>query len=196
MSKFSTYQELPKCTPLGFEVVQCPEAIWQQILEIYRLAKEDPHIEGFPGKERIIGGGDTEIYRLDFFKERRDQIHKALQPLHEAWAGRALIPTFVYGIRSYLHGTNLEMHRDRIETHHISSIIIVATAETQPWPLHIEDHTGKLHKIYTEPGQIILYESATCLHGRPELFQGEYYRNFYVHYKFVQPRFAGQKAEA
>ena len=88
------------------------------------------------------------------------------------------------------------MHRDRIETHHISSIIIVATAETQPWPLHIEDHTGKLHKIYTEPGQIILYESATCLHGRPELFQGEYYRNFYVHYKFVQPRFAGQKAEA
>ena len=32
---------------------------------------------------------------------------------------------------------------------------------------------------------MILYESAICPHGRLENFQGTYYRNFFVHYKFL-----------
>ena len=188
---FTTYQDLPRCTPLGFKVIDCPAEIWQQIQEVYELAKKDPHIEGFPDKEKTILGGETGIYRLDFHKEKRDLIHKALQPLHEDWVKRDLEPSAVYGIRSYFDATSLVMHRDRIATHHISSIIIVDTDEREPWPLHIEDHNGNEHKIYTNPGQIILYESATLLHGRPTPFQGNYYNNFYVHYKFTGLEYRG-----
>ena len=34
-------------------------------------------------------------------------------------------PSYIYGIRSYQKGSRLEEHVDRLETHHISSIIIV-----------------------------------------------------------------------
>jgi hypothetical protein len=182
---FTTYEDLPRATENGFTVVDCPAEIWKKILEIYELAKQEPHTEGFPGKDEVIHGGETGIFRLDFHERKRDVIHRALQPLHEEWAKRDLIPSAVYGIRSYYDGTSLIMHRDIVQTHHISSIIIVDTDERLPWPLHIEDHDGNEHKIYTKPGQIILYESATCLHGRPTPFAGNYYNNFYVHYKFA-----------
>lgn len=192
---FKTHKDLPECTELGFKVVDCPAEIWQQIQEVYETAKKDPHIEGFPGKETTILGGNqqwnSEIFRLDFQSEARDRIHQQLLPLHEEWSGQKLIPTMVYGIRSYLDNVSLVMHIDRLETHHISAIIIVDRDEREPWPLHIEDHTGKLHKVFAKPGQIILYESAKLMHGRPEAFQGNYFRNFYVHYKLADWKFAG-----
>jgi hypothetical protein len=74
------------------------------------------------------------------------------------------------------------MHTDTLETHHISSIIIVDKKVNKDWPLDIQDHNGNWHKIYAEPGDMILYESAICKHGRTEPFDGEYFRNFYTHY--------------
>ena len=53
------------------------------------------------------------------------------------------------------------------------------------WPLDIKGHDGEWYKVYLEPGDMILYESAICPHGRLENFQGTYYRNFFVHYKLV-----------
>ncbi len=84
--------------------------------------------------------------------------------------------------------------KDRVETHHISSIIIVDKDLTcgcqnrkygDDWPLDIQGHDGEWYKVYAEPGDIILYESAICEHGREEPFQGTFFRNFYVHYKLT-----------
>jgi prolyl 4-hydroxylase len=192
---FKTHQDLPECTELGFKVVDCPEDAWQNILKMYEIGKKDPHIEGFPDKDSIIKGGDpawnTEIFDLTRQQEIRDEVHRQLLPLHEEWSGKKLIPAMVYGIRSYLDNVSLLMHVDRVATHHISAIIIVDRDEREPWPLHIEDHTGKLHKVFANPGQIILYESAKLLHGRPEAFQGNYFRNFYVHYKLADWEYVG-----
>jgi hypothetical protein len=192
---FKTWKDLPKLTTAGFTVIDCPAEIWTKILAVYELTKQNPHIERFANKEDIIEGGNpewnSEIYRLDFYPERSEQLHNLLQPMHEEWVGRKLIKQNIYGIRSYLDQTSLIMHRDRVGTHHVSSIIHVDQDIAKPWPLHIEDHEGKEHLVYTEPGQIILYESATCLHGRPTQFEGTYYRNFYVHYRLQDWQFAG-----
>ena len=84
------------------------------------------------------------------------------------------------------------MHRDRVETHHVSSIIMVDKDLRcgcqnkefgNDWGLDIVDHNGEEHKVFMEPGDILLYESAVCLHGRRDSFEGNFYRNFYVHYK-------------
>ena len=122
----------------------------------------------------------------------RTLLHQSLLPLHEQFSGQKLEPSMLYGIRSYKRGASLINHSDRIDTHHISSIIMVdknlscgcrRKEEPEDWPLHIQSHDGEWHKIYAEPGDMIIYESVACLHGRPDPFKGTFYRNFYVHYK-------------
>jgi hypothetical protein len=51
----------------------------------------------------------------------------------------------------------------------ISSIVHIAHEyddDAEQWPIEIEDHDGKLHSVALEEGQMLFYESASCLHGR------------------------------
>ena len=73
----------------------------------------------------------------------------------------------------------------QIETHVISSITHIAHKyddDSQPWPIHIEDHDGHLHAVNLEPGDTLFYESARCLHGRLTEFKGKYYGSIFIHY--------------
>lgn len=88
-----------------------------------------------------------------------------------------------YGIREYLKGSILQNHYDRIKSHVISAIIHLDDKSEKPWPLYIEDHHFRSHEIEMEYGDVVFYESTTCLHGRPTPFEGEYYRNMYIHFK-------------
>ena len=38
-------------------------------------------------------------------------------------------------------------------------------------------------KFMLQPGDMILYESALCKHAEKEIFAGNFFRNFYIHYK-------------
>ena len=51
-----------------------------------------------------------------------------------------------------------------------------------PWPLTVIDFENKKDKLYLEPGDMVLYESAKLPHGRQFPFQGEYYDNLFVHF--------------
>jgi len=186
--------QVPKLTENGFKVVKCPSETWNIIQEAYSILKDKKQEEQFEGKENVIIGGGSEILSFEHLTSIRSIIHKQLQPIHEEFAGVPIEPTFIYGIRSYTKGATLINHVDRVETHHVSSIIIVDKdlrcgckhkEFANDWPLDIQDHDGNWHKVYAEPGDMILYESAICEHGRQEVFGGEYFRNFYVHYKLV-----------
>jgi prolyl 4-hydroxylase len=65
----------------------------------------------------------------------------------------------------------------------ISAIIQLEDNADTPWPLYIEDHHFKPHQMTMEYGDVIFYESATCLHGRPTPFDGESNKNIYIHFK-------------
>jgi hypothetical protein len=86
----------------------------------------------------------------------------------------------------------LEPHYDRSATHHISAIIIV-DREGENWPLDIQDHDGNWNKVYAEPGQIILYESAVCKHGRIQELEGKYFANCYMHFSLTDWLYTGQE---
>jgi hypothetical protein len=108
---------------------------------------------------------------------------------HEEWAGGIkLRGTSAYGVRLYKNGSSLVMHYDKVHSHVISSIVHIAHEyddEDEPWPIQIEDHNGKLHSVNLEPGQMLFYESAKCLHGRMKTFKGKYYGSIFLHYKPV-----------
>jgi prolyl 4-hydroxylase len=186
---FRTKDDLPKLTELGFKVVKVPTNTWRLIQEAYGLLQNVKTVEAWDGMENFIHDkegkpADLEIFNMDNCHRIKEIIQEELQPIHEEFIEHKekIKPKWIYGIRSYKKDSILEMHTDTLETHHISSIIIVDKKVNKDWPLDIQDHNGNWHKIYAEPGDMILYESATCMHGRTEPFEGEYFRNFYTHY--------------
>ena len=112
-----------------------------------------------------------------------------MKKMHEDWAGGIeLEPTSAYGVRLYLNGSSMVMHKDKPHTHVISSIVHIAHQyddENQPWSLEIEDHDGELHSVVLEEGNMVFYESAKCLHGRMTKLKGKYFGSIFLHYRPV-----------
>ena len=91
--------------------------------------------------------------------------------------------TSTYGIRRYTQGSWLISHTDRFRTHVISAILNIGQAVRREWPLFILDNEGLGHQVVLAPGELVWYESARLLHGRPELLEGDHYDNLFVHYR-------------
>uniref|UniRef100_A0A7S4JE04 Uncharacterized protein n=2 Tax=Odontella aurita TaxID=265563 RepID=A0A7S4JE04_9STRA len=111
-----------------------------------------------------------------------------IKDLVEKWAGVELENTSLYGLRRYEEGARLLTHVDRINTHAASVIINVAQGNVaKPWTIEVYDHADRLHEVVMEPGDIVYYESAKCLHSRNTPLQGEgaYYVNMFSHYRPV-----------
>lgn len=74
------------------------------------------------------------------------------------------------------------MHVDTVNTHVVSAIINVDQVVDKDWPLLILDHEDNEHNITMSAGEMVLYESAKLLHGRPEPFVGSHYDNIFIHF--------------
>jgi hypothetical protein len=88
----------------------------------------------------------------------------------------------MYGIRTYRRDSSLKMHCDRPQTHVISAIIHVEDDSEESWPLKIVDNYYREHDIYFEEGDLVMYESSRCMHGRPTKYKGNRWSNMYIHY--------------
>lgn len=104
----------------------------------------------------------------------------------ETWCNCELEGTSFYGIREYYKGNVLRNHVDRVETLVISSILQIHQdlgENQQEWNLEIIRYDGIRDHITLKEGEMLLYESATLVHGRPTPFQGELYANCFLHYR-------------
>jgi hypothetical protein len=119
------------------------------------------------------------------------QALEELQPILEAWSGIELIPSIAYGFRLYRNESRLWMHVDKTQTHVISCIYHIASSDdAEPWPIVIEDYSGKTNSVILKPGDILLYESAKNFHGRPTYFNGSFYTSLFVHFYPKDPEWA------
>ena len=106
-----------------------------------------------------------------------------LQSIHESWSKTKLIANNAYGLRVYRNQSKLLMHIDQSSTHVISSILHVGhDPNGEPWPLVIEDLHGNVNEVYLETGDMLLYESSKCFHGRPKRYNGRWYSSLFTHY--------------
>lgn len=184
------FTKLPRLTEKGFKVTKVPPNTWKFIQEVYTLLKNNKIQENWKGIEEFIHNkeglnNNIEMFNMDVCPRIKEMIQSELKCIHDVFIDHKeeLEPVWIYGIRSYTNGSILEPHYDRPNTHHISSIVIVDKQVKEDWPLQIQDHEGNWHDIYTEPGDMILYESAICKHGRIKPLNGDFYRNFFVHFK-------------
>ena len=175
---------VPNYTAVGYEVVETPPSIQRRLNDSLYAA----FAAGTVGREHHvdqISGPDANFVRLG--RATRDIMAEML-PLHEAWSGVRLTASNAYGLRLYQPTNTLTMHTDRLETHVVSSIVHVARDVDEPWPIVIEGFDGSSTEVDLQPGQMLFYESAKCIHGRPRPMKGRWYTSLFLHYRPVDWR--------
>lgn len=178
-------------TEFGWGLTKAPKSLVDALHE--NLMNGIEHMEDLPvedenrDSEDDYDSEDTE-YPLEppLFVSNEHLNQRALEELlhiHEAWSGVQLEGEIAYGLRVYRNQSNLQMHIDNPATHIISSILHVGhDLEGDPWPLVIEDFLGNTHEVYLETGDMLLYESSKCFHGRPKRYNGKWYSSLFTHY--------------
>mmetsp|Transcript_17610 Transcript_17610/g.29670 ORF Transcript_17610/g.29670 Transcript_17610/m.29670 type:complete len:336 (+) Transcript_17610:144-1151(+) len=186
--QFTAARMVPRFTETGFMLIQTPPDVQAKLKKAVddALANWDN-----VRNESVIDVLYTPIQsKFVDVPKLKTEVTNTLLPLHEEWSGLKLKPTSIYGIRMNRAGASLVMHYDKIMTHVISSIIHIDHKyfnNDEPWSIEIEDHTGQLHAVNLEPGQMLFYESAACLHGRRQILKGEWYASIFNHYQPVDP---------
>lgn len=192
MKTFTRLRDLPELTPQGFKKMSIPEDILATVNAAYSIVSKQATIEP-PESFGDFITNDTRsdisyIMSLDAVPGLRDNILYAFHPILYAWVQQAITPLCIYGIRSYQRGSVLHPHVDRIATHHVSAIICVdkKVDDGQDWALDICAHDGNWHKVFLNPGEIVLYESAICQHARLNPLKGDYFNNMFLHYSLSE----------
>lgn len=165
--------------PIGFEKISlrlpCIDAIkeWMQDKEFVRENVNKTSVESNMISKLL------DINNAPMLSEFQKEFKNILTKWIDYKAELSHVST--YGIREYLRGSSLGNHYDKLNV--ISAIIHMGDISDKPWNLYIEDHSFRPHNITMEYGDVVLYESTTCLHGRLDPFEGDSHRNMYIHFK-------------
>lgn len=77
----------------------------------------------------------------------------------------------------------LAPHVDRLPL--VSSCIIHVDREDleEDWPLEVYDRNDRAVNVSMVPGDMVLYESGSLIHGRPFPLKGKSYANIFIHFE-------------
>ena len=167
----------PNFTEFGWALTRAPQnltdTLRQAVHDGLPTARSEGYIDVINGLTPIF------IDRPELMKRALDE----LWPIHEAWSQEKLRPYIAYGFRLYRNQSSLLMHIDKSNTHIISCIFHIDSSEdAEPWPVLIEDFAGNTNEVILKSGDMLLYESSKCFHGRPGQFNGSWYSSIFVHY--------------
>lgn len=175
-------------TAKGFTKTRAPEEVISLIKEFWEENKDEASVEWqIPTTYHNNWEVPPTILRVDDRKlkgggkQLQAMISNAARDFMEDWTGQRLASSSVYGIRIYHRGSILTPHTDRLPL--VSSAIINVAQdcdEDNPWPLEVYDHDGVAHNVSMEPGDMVLYESHSVIHGRPFKSHCDFYANVFI----------------
>jgi prolyl 4-hydroxylase len=186
-------QSVVNYTKTGFAKVKTPPEVFRLLKEFWDLNKEKSYVE-WSGPTPYHNNWEVPptVIRVDNTTletggiELQRAISNAAKALMEEWTGQRLSYSSVYGIRIYHNQSVLSPHVDRLPL--VSSAIInVAQDVDEDWVLEVYDHDGVAHNVTMEPGDMVLYESHSVIHGRPFPLQGKFFANCFVHFEPLGP---------
>ncbi|KAL1499994.1 hypothetical protein AB1Y20_012671 [Prymnesium parvum] len=174
-------------TEVGFDRAPIPEEVWASMSAYYYNNRHSAQREDWDVlSDRVfVNWWQSPTLVIPMPPALKASWQDRLLPAVSQWAGGVeLEPTSLYGMRVYQNGSWLLRHVDREQTHALSAIMNLDQAEgTQPWPLHIDSIGGATHSLTLSPGEMLFYESARCLHGRPQPLRGARFVNAFVHFR-------------
>lgn len=177
-------------TDTGFKKVQAPKQVFDMLTDYWQKHYDRREEENWPKGNTYVNHWKAPTYMVNVesgtlrgggqnFKRK---IWNGVKPILEEWTGMELEPSSMYGIRMYTDGAVLNPHADRIPL--ISSCIInVAQDVDEDWPLEVYGRDGLAYNVTMKPGDMVLYESHSLIHGRPFPLKGRYYANIFIHFQ-------------
>lgn len=169
----------------GFAKVPIPATSWQLLQDVWaHNTSSKPEYWDEANIYTNHWESPTSILGLDRFLtiQQRKVLLRQIQEVLERWTQTTLTPTSLYGIRVYHRNAVLAPHVDRLPLI-VSAILNVAQSVEEEWALEVIGHDGIAVNVTMQPGEMILYESASVIHGRPFPLQGDYFANIFVHFE-------------
>jgi len=176
----------------GIKKIKIPEKMWTDLLNFLDKNFHRSHDEAWGDSQTQLNyyERNTRLIYLDWDYKMRDRLaNDYIRPIIEEWSGiNDLKLTAFYGIREYVNGSWLRGHIDRLDTHVLSATMTIRTeGQHGDWPLVVVMPDGRRQEISTEPGSLVLYESAKIIHGRPSVFNGKFQYSCFVHFSPLRP---------
>jgi alkylated DNA repair dioxygenase AlkB len=92
---------------------------------------------------------------------------------------KKLHPCYTYA-RIMHKGADMKIHKDR-ESCQFSATICISEDKKNPYPIFMEDYSGKSHEVHLAPGDLILYNGTELNHWREE-YKGKEQIQAFIHY--------------
>lgn len=188
-------------TNVGYAKLRAPEASFKRLKEFWNQFRNKEQEEAWPAGNTYTNHWSVPTYMVSLEDQRlrgglalKQQIWNEVGAILEEWTGQKLKQTSLYGIRVYKEGAVLASHVDRLPLV-TSAIINVDQDIDEPWPVEVYNHDGQAHNVTMEPGDIVLYESHTVVHGRPAPLKGRFFANVFVHFMPVHHEGHGDSSE-
>lgn len=177
-------------TDLGFKKIKAPEAVFKLIKDFWEINKDKATEENWSTGNTYTNHwvANTDFVSIENPALRgggaliKQRIWDAARNTLQEWVGQELTECSLYGIRIYKEGSVLATHVDRLPLV-TSAIINVDQDVDEPWPIEVYAHDGKAYNVSMEPGDMVLYESHSVLHGRPFPLKGRFYANIFIHFE-------------
>lgn len=172
---------------MGFKKIRAPEELFALIEEFWRKNKDNRKPEQWGAGNTYTNNWASPTYMVSVEDtglrgggvKLKQAIWGEAEDTISMWTEQQLTQCSLYGIRVYTQGAVLATHVDRLPL--VSSAIInVAQDLDEPWPLEVIGHDGKAYNVTMEPGDMVLYESHSVLHGRPYPLKGRFMANVFV----------------
>ncbi|KAL9184657.1 hypothetical protein ACHAXT_012627 [Thalassiosira profunda] len=177
-------------TDVGFLKTRAPEKVIALATNFWEKNRLNMEEENWPEGNTYINSWVSPTYMVNIEDGRlrgggfklRKEIWAAAREAIEDWAGEDLSPTSLYGIRVYKEGAVLLPHVDRLPLV-ASAMVNIAQDVDEPWPVEIYDHDGQAHNVTLDPGDMLLFESHSIIHGRPFPLKGRHYAMLFIHFE-------------
>lgn len=177
-------------TKIGFEKRTTPANVFSLIQRFWEQNQYNQVMEKWPAGNTYTNSWSSPTYMVSVDDKGlrgsgsslKAQIWDAARTTIEDWTEEDLSPTSLYGIRVYTEGAILLPHVDRLPLV-ASAIVSVAQEVDEPWPMEIYNHDGIAHNVTLAPGEMLLFESHSCLHGRPWPLKGKYAAFMFIHFE-------------
>jgi len=187
-------QSMVNYTQTGFIKTRAPEKVIRMLKEFWDTNKMRGDAELWPPGSTYVNHWDQNTFMVNIEDKElsgggyvlKSHIWNAVRDAMTQWTGQRLAECTLYGIRIYEEGAILATHVDRLPF--VSSAIINVDQDVdEPWPLEVIGHDGIAHNVTLEPGDMILYESHSILHGRPFPLKGRFFANVLIHFEPIGP---------
>ena len=183
-------QSMQNYSDTGYKKIKAPKEVFKLLEDFWKKNHLVQSTENWPAGNTYTNHWVAPTYMVSVENSRlrgggyelKQKIWAAARNTIEEWTGQELTQCSLYGIRVYKEGAVLASHVDRLPL--VSSAIInVAQDVDEPWPIEVYGHDGKATNVTMEPGDMVLYESHSVVHGRPFPLKGRFYANIFVHFE-------------